>query len=743
MLSSGLEATIRRDPYSVKAWLSYAKATESFRERRIVYERALRYVPLSYKIWTRYLDDYEEAVRERWLTSKRAKTLCRTYERALVHLHKMPRIWLRYLGVVVRLGDARRARLAFDECLRALPITQHELVWPEYMEFAKQAPEIGIPAYRRYVMYDPQRREEMADYASEHDPVLAARELAKCVESEPSASRKLWMRLIDTCSKIDGDTIDVEAAVRDGLSRFTDQVGSLWCKLADYFTRSGRFESARDVYEEAVTTVMTVRDFSLVFDAYATFLESLVETDYDLARLEKLVESRPLLLSSVILRQNPHNVHEWLARADLASGAADRLRTLAEAVRTVDPKQSVVVGKPEHLWIAMASAYDLENARIVYTRALEKMPDNDNLWCSWTELELENEHHDEALAVVQRGVRRRQKSPRLWSLYLDLEESFGTFETAKAAYQRTFDLKVATPQIVLNFAQFLRDNDYFEESFKAYEKGVAIFRWPRSKDIWMAYIDFFLDRHKVGKLERTRDLFEQALAKGGKNSHELYVKYARFEEDRGTIRKAIDVYRRAAEVDSSYDSYALYAAKVSHFFGLAKARPVYEAAIQRLEQDFDCQRMCLKLVDLETKLGEIDRARAVLGHGSQFAPTDQSYWDTFRAFEVRHGNEDTFRDMLRIKRSAEVAHNVHTYQPGRHQDDDEEEIDEEEEEPVPKKARVDEEIPAPTATPTAAREEDPNEIDLDDDDDDVEEKPVPASVFGGETGALARFKNRL
>jgi hypothetical protein len=26
------------------------------------------------------------------------------------------------------------------------------------------------------------------------------------------------------------------------------------------------------------------------------------------------------------------------------------------------------------------------------------------------------------------------------------------------------------------------------------------------------------------------------------------------------------------------------------------------------------------------------------------------YWDAWNEFEVRHGNEDTFREMLRIKR---------------------------------------------------------------------------------------------
>ena len=44
-------------------------------------------------------------------------------------------------------------------------------------------------------------------------------------------------------------------------------MGRLWTSLADYFIRRGMFERARDVYEEGLTSVMTVRDFSLVYDA--------------------------------------------------------------------------------------------------------------------------------------------------------------------------------------------------------------------------------------------------------------------------------------------------------------------------------------------------------------------------------------------------------------------------------------------------------------------------------------------
>ncbi len=51
---------------------------------------------------------------------------------------------------------------------------------------------------------------------------------------------------------------------------------------------------------------------------------------------------------------------------------------------------------------------------------------------------------------------RLYRSLKLWSFYCDLEESLGTLESTKAVYERIMELKIATPQIVLNYALFLQ-----------------------------------------------------------------------------------------------------------------------------------------------------------------------------------------------------------------------------------------------------------------------------------------------
>ena len=81
------------------------------------------------------------------------------------------------------------------------------------------------------------------------------------------------------------------------------------------------------------------------------------ELELRMARLEHLMDRRPLLLSSVLLRQNPHNVEEWHKRVALFAGSAGQMiRTFSDAVRTVDPLQAI--GKPHTLWLKFAALYE-------------------------------------------------------------------------------------------------------------------------------------------------------------------------------------------------------------------------------------------------------------------------------------------------------------------------------------------------------------------------------------------------
>lgn len=89
------EEELIRNPYNIKTWLSYidSKKSDKCTARYRIYERALQYLPRSYKLWHMYLLDRTHKIRNKCVTDKRYESLVHLYERALVHMHKMPVIW--------------------------------------------------------------------------------------------------------------------------------------------------------------------------------------------------------------------------------------------------------------------------------------------------------------------------------------------------------------------------------------------------------------------------------------------------------------------------------------------------------------------------------------------------------------------------------------------------------------------------------------------------------------------------
>ena len=73
--------------------------------------------------------------------------------------------------------------------------------------------------------------------------------------------------------------------------------------------------------------------------------------------------------------------------------------------------------------------------------------------------------------------------------------------------------------------------------------------------------------------------------------------------------------------------------------------------------------MCSEFAKMEASLQEFDRARTAYTYGAQLADPRRNpeYWGEWHEFEVSHGNEETFREMLRVKRGVQAAFSTVNY----------------------------------------------------------------------------------
>lgn len=100
----------------------------------------------------------------------------------------------------------------------------------------------------------------------------------------------------------------------------------------------------------------------------------------------------------MLLRQNPHNVHEWHKRVKLYEGKPKEIiNTFTEAVQTVDPK--LATGKLHTIWIEFAKFYEKHNqineARVIFDKATKvnyrHVDDLASVWCEYAEMEIRHE----------------------------------------------------------------------------------------------------------------------------------------------------------------------------------------------------------------------------------------------------------------------------------------------------------------------------------------------------------------
>jgi pre-mRNA-splicing factor SYF1 len=796
------EQAVLTDPYSPKQWILYLNHLTSSPALKIaaygkalcVFERAVAALPSSYKLWVQYAAYTRDLARETHPlhpTRAHARSVALRAARSLPHC---PVLWETALRLHVEHCQWTCFRPVVDEATRELPLTLHGRLWKFVSQIVEQEhafPLLAAHFLSRWTILlpSPDRTVQLfrvLKVAGKIDQAVTV--LASALSGEKWGGddrRGLWMELVEIAVRNPRlcVSIDVPALVRGAIDRSEAEVAELWVALAEVYTRLGRFHESRQVYEEALVKVTAVRDFVLIFDAYAKFLESLLEAamedadhagdassddgsedddegeegssvdDVDkkqatssfalpelsletiLSDLEGLANRRPLLLSNVRLRQNPNNVHEWHKRAALfkrtgdSAGAVD---AYTDGVNTVDPWRASH-GRPHTLWLAFARLYedanDISSARKVLNKAtsdperFKAAEDLATIWCEFAEMELRQTSPEAALELLRRatspplGFEKRKvgmhrpprtrslgngnvdaqvgagagqiritheydtsspawlswKSPRLWAMYLDMQESVGTTTDVQGVHDKMLELGIATVETIVAGAAYLESKRLYEGSFRLLDRGTSFISWPDALAIWVVYLQKFVERYGGRKLERLRDLFEEAIRaapvsrKGNttipnSNLHVLYLLYASTEERYGLARHALTVYGRAVKSvrkDQRAGIYRLYIVRVAELFGATKTRDIYEDAIESLQKRDEIIEFSLRYAAFETRMGEIDRARAVYVHGAQVAdprggPSCSGYWSAWNSFELAHGSEDTFRDMLRTKRLVQM-----------------------------------------------------------------------------------------
>jgi pre-mRNA-splicing factor SYF1 len=318
---------------------------------RHTYDRALRTLPpsLHHRIWVRYL---------LWAEKQGGPATVSVYRR---YLAVDPSITERYTALLLAESNPTPRPLEAAKLLLSLArkAARGEYTSPEgkspyqllgeFIDVVEgHAEEVGFGV-------DETIAAEKADAAKEE----ALAQAAVAPAPEPASVTGELIRFVGPPVVVDADgkpaapydededptskrMLNIERIVtQDGLAVYKDQAGRLWTGIATYWLKRGEFARATATFEAGLASVLTIRDFTQIFDAYAEFSESLIsammedlaepdedeseadvreaeaELDRRMKEFEELMDRRPFLVNDVLIRRNPNDVQEWEKRVAL------------------------------------------------------------------------------------------------------------------------------------------------------------------------------------------------------------------------------------------------------------------------------------------------------------------------------------------------------------------------------------------------------------------------------------------
>ena len=783
-----------QNPYNFKSWWDTLSSSKEapFSIRKKIYQVSLHYLPGSYKIWYHYLEEEREYAKKNYtLPNPHYEEVNKIHEQALIYMLKMPMIWVKYIQFLMEQNLVTKTRLVLNKSLQMLPITQHKKIWDIYIPWAESLSgchKSKIEIFKRYLKFNSDYKEKFVHY------LVGIKEFNYAIEliieilndenffsKENKSQYYYWIMICQIINNYpelinankNEKNINVDKLIRHGIKKYTDEVGNLWVTLANYYIKIGFIDKAREIFEEALEKVLTVRDFSLVFNSYLSFEQEIMKQnifnrdnddnndndmadidnkvqnndsnkleDFELKELESafeelkikgieskednkdkknsknkikkekknkdintstsnddnnnnilndgkfnfirvnnLIQRRPFLLNSTILRRNPNNCNEWLKRIDLIKEKKDfnLIKNMyEEALNTI--KINEAYGKLSDIYISYAHFYeennDLKKANEIFYKGcnlnFKKTDENVNMWCLWCEMNVRQKKYKDAYKIIKyictnniNKYYRYNKNLKLWSLYVDLETNLKKDNEKQVIYiyNKMIEYKIANIETIFNYVTYLETIKNYDKIYNIYEQSMDLFTWPNVYDLCLCYIIDYINHYKETKIEIFRDIIQNIIVSSGHMKIFYYI-YAFYEEKYGLFNHCIDILKEASQnvkEEEKPEIHSVIIAKSAKYFGIGKIRLAFDDAMNNLEKSYVLE-IGLKYIAIEIKLKEINRARGIFKYlGKLFNPDNKEYkeefWEMWDNFEKLYGDVNTYQEMKNLLKISQLRNN--------------------------------------------------------------------------------------
>ncbi|XP_026189832.1 crooked neck-like protein 1 [Cyclospora cayetanensis] len=354
------------------------------------------------------------------------------------------------------------------------------------------------------------------------------------------------------------------------------------------------------------------------------------------------------------------NVSLWLKYIEM-----EAKNKFVMSCRNLYERACQLLPRVEQFWFKYAHMEELlgnyAGARAVYERWMEWNP-SDKGWLVYIHFEERCKELERARRVFERYLSNRP-AQESFLRFCKFEERHKNVPRARAGFEKAIEL---LPEDMLD-EHFYMKFAAFEERHHEQARAKAIYeaalqRVPRGKaeELYNKYVAFqkqFGDREGLEEtvLSKRRFVYEEALHKN-KCNYDGWIDYIRLEESTGNIERTRNVYERAVAntppiLEKRYwtryiyiwISYALFEELVAK--DVDRCRAVYEKALEAVPHKlFSFAKLWTLFVAFEIRQLNLERARKIFGMAIAKCGKEKIF-QAYSQLELRLGNIDRCRQI--------------------------------------------------------------------------------------------------
>lgn len=251
--------------------------------------------------------------------------------------------------------------------------------------------------------------------------------------------------------------------------------------------------------------------------------------------------------------------------------------------------------------------------------------------------------------MFEDACRRNRFRFNTWIKYATWEESQRDLPRARSVYLRALEVDQTNITIRMKFIEMELKHRNINLARNLLDQSITIM--PRVDQFWYKYI--YLEE-LMDQPNNARQIFERWMQ--WKPNETAWQAYIKFEKRYNETSRARQIYQRFCSAYPEVKNFVKWTNFEEQQGNFNKARDIFTEAIEYLKEinKID-QKIIVEFAKFESRLNEIERARAIYKHGLSIIPKSKSLslYQNYTRFEKQYGDFDELEHVV-VSRRREI-----------------------------------------------------------------------------------------